>query len=48
MAKRLGLVDKEKDIFVKAPGGELIIEVLGDDVFMRGPAEVSFEGKVEL
>ncbi|WP_294375839.1 diaminopimelate epimerase [uncultured Clostridium sp.] len=48
VAKKLGLVDKEKEIFVKAPGGELIIEVAGDDVYMKGPAEVSFEGKVEI
>ena len=48
VAKKLGLVDKEKEIFVKAPGGELIIEVLGKDVYMKGPAEVSFEGKTSL
>jgi diaminopimelate epimerase len=46
VAKKLGAVDKEKEIFVKAPGGELIIEVLGEDVYMKGPAEVSFEGKI--
>lgn len=46
VAKRLGLVDSEKEIFVKAPGGELVIEVLGDDVYMKGPAEVVFEGKI--
>ena len=48
VAKRLGLVDSEKEIFVKAPGGELVIEVLGDDVYMKGPAEVVFDGKVSL
>jgi diaminopimelate epimerase len=48
VAKKLGLVDKEKEIFVKAPGGELIIEVLGEEVYMKGPAEVSFEGKTFL
>lgn len=42
--KKLGLVNKEKEIYVKAPGGELIIEVNGDDVYMKGPAEVVFEG----
>ena len=47
-AKRLGLVDKEKEICVKAPGGELIIEVIGKDVYMKGPAEVSFEGNTDL
>ena len=44
VAKKLGLVNKEKEIYVKAPGGELIIEVNGDDVYMKGPAEVVFEG----
>lgn len=44
VAKRLGLVDGDNEIFVKAPGGELIIEVLNDDVYMKGPAEVVFEG----
>ncbi len=48
VAKKLGLVDKEKEIFVKAPGGELIIEVFAEDVYMKGPAEVSFEGKTFL
>lgn len=48
VAKKLGLVDKNKEIFVKAPGGELIIEVLGEDIYMKGPAEVSFEGKISL
>ncbi|BCZ47001.1 diaminopimelate epimerase [Clostridium gelidum] len=48
VAKKLGLVDKNKEIFVLAPGGELIIEVLGEDVYMKGPAEVSFEGKTSL
>nr|WP_312291868.1 diaminopimelate epimerase [Clostridium chromiireducens] len=48
VAKKLGLVHKDKEIFVKAPGGELVIEVLGDDVFMKGPAEVVFEGKLSL
>lgn len=48
VAKKLGLVDKNKEISVKAPGGELIIEVLGDDVYMKGPAEVSFEGEISL
>ena len=48
VAKRLGLVDSEKEISVKAPGGELVIEVLGDDVYMKGPAEVAFEGEISL
>ena len=48
VAKKLGLVDREKEISVKAPGGELVIEVLGDDVYMKGPAEVAFEGEISL
>ena len=48
VAKKLGLVDINKEIFVKAPGGELIIEVFEKDVYMKGPAEVSFEGKTFL
>lgn len=48
VSKKLGLVDSNDEIFVKAPGGELIIEVLGDNVYMKGPAEVVFEGKVCL
>ena len=48
VAKRLGLVDQDKEIHVKAPGGELIIEVIGNDVYMKGPAEVSFEGNTDL
>lgn len=46
VAKKLGFVDKQKEISVKAPGGELIIEVLGEDVYMKGPAEVSFKGEI--
>lgn len=48
VAKKLRLVDKEKEIFVKAPGGELVIEVLGEDVYMKGPAEVVFKGEISL
>lgn len=48
VAKRLGLVDSIDEIVVKAPGGELIIEVLNDDVYMKGPAQVVFEGKSYL
>ena len=46
VAKKLGRVDKNKEIFVKAPGGELIIEVDGNDVYMKGSAEVVFEGNL--
>lgn len=48
VAKDLGFVNKDKEIFVKAPGGELIIEVLGKDVYMKGPAEVVFKGELSL
>lgn len=48
VAKRLGLVEKDKEIYVKAPGGELIIDVQGNDVYMKGPAEVTFEGTTNL
>lgn len=48
VAKKFGLVDNIEEIFVKAPGGELVIEVLGDDVYMKGPAEVVFQGKITL
>lgn len=48
ISKKLGLVDSSNEIFVKAPGGELIIEVLGDHVYMKGPAKVVFKGEVYL
>lgn len=48
ISKKLGVVDSNNEIFVKAPGGELIIEVLGDNVYMKGPAKVVFQGKVYL
>ena len=47
VSKDLGLVDKNKEIFVKAPGGELIIEVLEEGIFMKGPAEFVFSGEIE-
>eukprot|EP00828_Plagiopyla_frontata_P045228 TRINITY_DN7679_c0_g1_i6.p2 TRINITY_DN7679_c0_g1~~TRINITY_DN7679_c0_g1_i6.p2 ORF type:complete len:355 (+),score=51.44 TRINITY_DN7679_c0_g1_i6:280-1344(+) len=46
VAKKLKFVDKDKEIFVKAPGGELVIEVLNEDIFMKGPAEFVFSGEV--
>lgn len=48
VAKKLGLVDKNAEIIVKAPGGELIIDLVGNDVYMKGPAEFVFEGKINL
>lgn len=46
VSKDLGLVDKNKEIFVKAPGGELIIEVLEKGIFMKGVAEFVFLGNI--
>ncbi|MGE5629252.1 MAG: diaminopimelate epimerase [Solirubrobacterales bacterium] len=44
-AKRLGLTgDKVK---VMVPGGDLFIEVQGNEVFMTGPAEKSFSGEFD-
>lgn len=48
VCKKLGLVDNEKEIHVKAPGGELVIEVTEDGVYMKGNAEISFEGIINL
>lgn len=48
VAKKLGLVDKNAEIIVKALGGELIIDLVGNDVYMKGPAEFVFEGKINL
>lgn len=48
VAKKFALVDNEQEIFVKAPGGELVIDIIGDDVYMKGPAEVSFIGEISL
>ncbi|AOR23928.1 diaminopimelate epimerase [Clostridium taeniosporum] len=47
VAKKLGYVSGEK-IFVKAPGGTLIIEVLEDGVYMSGPAEFICKGNIIL
>ncbi|SFC96277.1 diaminopimelate epimerase [Clostridium uliginosum] len=47
VAKDLGYVDDGK-IFVKAPGGELIIEVLDDGVYMSGPAQFVCKGQSYL
>ncbi|GAA0075936.1 diaminopimelate epimerase [Clostridium sp. CTA-5] len=45
VAKHLGYVEDGK-IFVKAPGGELIIDVLENGVYMSGPAEFICKGTV--
>ena len=48
IAKTLGLVDKKKEVLVDAPGGQLFIEVLDEGIFMKGPAEFVFSGKIEV
>jgi len=45
-AKVLGKV--EEGAIVELPGGELIVEYEGNVVFMEGPAEKVFEGKVSI
>jgi len=46
-AHRLGLVDK--NINVKMPGGNLLIEIHNDEeIFMTGPAEGVFEGRFHI
>lgn len=47
VAKKLGYVHGD-EIFVKAPGGNLIIEVLDDGVYMSGPAEFICKGNIIL
>lgn len=42
-ANKLGFTGKK--VLVKAPGGELIIEIKDNRVFMTGPALVSFKGE---
>ncbi len=46
VAKKLNRVDTEKEIFVEAPGGTLIIEVSKEEIFMKGPAELVFSGDI--
>lgn len=43
---RLGLLDEK--VLVSLPGGDLIIEWQGENVFMTGSAEFSYEGIVEI
>jgi len=45
-AKVLGKV--EEGVIVELPGGKLIVEYEGNVVFMEGPAEKVFEGKVSI
>jgi diaminopimelate epimerase len=43
---RMGLIDKK--VMVKVPGGELVIEITDQGVYMSGPAEVIFQGQYLL
>lgn len=43
-----GLCDAGKPIIVELLGGELSIEYTPDAVYMTGPAEIAFEGEVEV
>ena len=45
-AHKLGHTDSRVKVFV--PGGTLVIELEGKNVFMTGPAEFSFKGEVEV
>ncbi|KEH94727.1 diaminopimelate epimerase [Clostridium massiliodielmoense] len=42
----LGYIGNRCKVIV--PGGELFIEIKGDIVFMTGPAEIVFEGKINI
>ena len=43
-----GHADKDTDIRVKLPGGELTVRYNGDTVFMTGECKKVFEGVVEI
>ena len=45
-ACELGYCDKDKWVTVKQPGGELKIKY-GKELYLRGPAEISFYGKIQ-
>ena len=42
-----GLCDKNSDILVKMPGGDLIVNVTDSGVILTGDAKMVFEGKLE-
>ena len=46
VCKKLGLVNAEKEIYVKTKGGELLIEVSSEGIYMKGPAVHGFSGEV--
>ncbi len=42
-------MEKNKDILVNLPGGDLTIKwAENDHVYMKGPAEVSFKGNIDV
>ena len=43
-----GYCEKDTDITVKLPGGDLKIRYTDDTIFMTGPAVKSFEGTVSI
>lgn len=45
-ANKLGFTDDKVKVLV--PGGELFIEIEGTDVYMTGPAEISFSGEIDV
>ena len=46
--RREGSWKVEEGVIVELPGGKLIVEYEGNVVFMEGPAEKVFEGKVSI
>ena len=47
-AVECGLCDGSKPVTVALRGGELVIEYTPEAVYMTGPAEIAFEGEVEI
>lgn len=45
---KLGLCPANEDITVRLKGGELVINVSEERVFMQGPAKIAYEGCIEL
>lgn len=43
-----GLLNKAKDIRVMAPGGELHVRYIGNEVYLLGTSQMVFEGTVEI
>ncbi|CAB1242338.1 diaminopimelate epimerase [Clostridium sp. MT-14] len=45
-ANKLNFTDKK--VKVTVPGGNILVEIRGNNVFMTGPAEVSFKGEYDM